>query len=345
MTTTQHEFVKDWMKSQTKILKQIFPERKKEEIVAYLEKQVQTNLIDQNVKIHNNYRQQSLGTTLLNVVDWIKEKEPICAGFGMFYKNQHRSSNPNSGMIINFLDLRKVFKKLLKNFLEGTYDYDTADRKQLTEKVNVNAFYGCNGAPRSRFYNLYTAASVTLTGQSLLSTTAQAIEAFLVNNVPFHSLDECFEFMENVRRDKVSTTVEDMEDVTVEQVFDRLKETFFAYNPAFEVPILRYITNLEQDVQNRLYYKNNLYTFCRIPSIRSHFIDMIERTESFMSPAHIPDEIEEDMTILWSKLKDWVFHNHSPFNRISRLKTHIRKAVVLCDTDSKLLEGYTAMCS
>ena len=345
MTTYQHEFVKDWIKAQTKILRNVFPDKKKEEIVSYLEEQVQKNLVNHDVKLHNNYRQQSLNTTLLDVIDWIKEKQPICAGFGMFYKNQHKASNPNSRMIINFLDLRKSFKKLLKEYLEGTYEYNTADRKQMTEKVNVNAFYGCNGAPRSRFYNLYTAASVTLTGQSLLSTTAQALEAFLANNVPFHSLDECFEFMEHVRKDDVNTVIEDMEDMTVDQVFSRIRDTFFAYNPEYDNILTQYLISMEQDVLNRLYYKNNLYEFCRIPSISAHFIDMIERTDSFMSPAHIPEEIAEDMDILWAKLKDWVFHNHSPYNRINRLRTHIRKAVVLCDTDSKLLEGYTAMCS
>lgn len=332
-----YTFVEEWKSAQKSILKTIFPSFSKKEIERFLDSYISKSLINVNATLHNNYAHQSLDTTLLDVIDWIKEKEPICAGFGMFFKNQNLSMNPNAKMIINFLDLRKEFKKLLKDFLETSYEYATADRRQLTEKVNANSFYGCNGAAVSRFFNIFTASSVTLTGQSLISTTAQAFEAFLANNVLFYDLDNCFEFLEKVRGEKYRTVVPNLPNVTLDAVFERLKNTFYNFRPEYELPLFSYLMNISQDDLNRLYFKNNLYEFSQLPYIKNEIIEMMEDVEEFMSPEKVPTNIKDRLDELWTIYRDWVFYNHSPIGRIDRLKTHVRKSVVTVDTDSNMI--------
>lgn len=333
----EFKFIKDWKKKQLSILKNIAPSAKTSDIEDYLDNLISTSVVNPEVKLHNNYLKQELTTTLLDVIDWIDDKQPICAGFGMFFKNQEGAANPNATMIVNFLDLRKVFKNLLKEYLETSYEYATADRKQMTEKVNVNAFYGCNGATSSRFYNIYTAASVTLTGQSLISTTAQAFEAFLANNVLFYDLDNCYEFLDNVTTEKYETTVKDTPNVSAELVLDRLIATFYDFNKEWETPLFSYVLNLSQEQLNRLYFKNNLYEFCRIPSINKKIQEMMEDVDEFMSPDNVPKVIKDRMDKVWAKMDDWVFYNHSPIGRVDRLKTHTRKSVIIVDTDSNFI--------
>lgn len=329
-----YSFVKDWKKTQKSILRTIFPSVEESEVDGFLDRHVSKRLINVDASLHNNYAHQQLNTTLLDVIDWVKTNEPICAGFGMFFKNQDISMNPNAKMIMNFLDLRKVFKKLLDDYIETSYEYATADRRQMTEKVNANSFYGCNGAVVSRFFNLYTASSVTLTGQSLISTTAQAFEAFLANNVLFYDLDNCFEFLENVRKEKYEEKVPGLPNVRLESVFDRLVKTFYNFEAKWEVPLFNYLMNVPQEDLNKIYFKNNLYEFSKLAYVKTEITEMMEDVDTFMSPAKVPENIKERLNDFWLKIKDWVFYNHSPIGRIDRLKTHTRKSVVIVDTDS-----------
>lgn len=329
--------IEDWKKTQASILKNIFPGVKKKEFDEYLDRKIGVRLINPQVKIHNNYSHLELPISLLEVVDWIREKEPICAGFGMFFKNQNISTNPNAKMIINFLDLRKSFKKLLDDFIEGSYEYMTADRRQLTEKINANSFYGCNGSTVSRFFNIFTASSVTLTGQSLISTTAEAFESFLSNNVLFFDLDNCFEWLEKVKAEEYTTTVPGMKNVTIEAVFKKLADTFSNFKVDYELPLYMYLANSSQENLNKFYFKNNLYEFVAIDYVKDTIKGMMEDVEEFMSPAKVPQVIQKRIDHLWDKMRDWVFYNHAPIGRIDRLKNQTRKSVVTVDTDSNMI--------
>lgn len=333
----EHGIIKDWVSTQKSILRNIFPHIKDKEITNYLERQINMRLVNVDVKIHNNYAGVAKDIGLLEVVDWIRDKKPICAGFGMFFKNQEISTNPNAQMILNFLDLRKVFKDQLKIFSKGTYDYNTANRKQSTEKINANSFYGCNGAAVSRFFNIYTASSVTLSGQSLISTTAQAFESFLSNNVLFYDLDNCFEFLEKVKGEDYSTKIKNMPNVTLEAVFDKLVKTFYNFKDDYEAPLFAYLINSKQELLNKLYYKNNLYEFSKLPYIKDTLMEISADTEEFLNPNVIPSKVEGRIKGLWDIYSDWVFYNHSPIGRIDRLKTHTRKSVVTVDTDSNMI--------
>ena len=79
----------------------------------------------------DNYIGKTIKTNLLSVIDWIKDTKPICAGHGVFFKNQHEVISPLAIMIQKFLTSRKAFKKRLKDFDPTSYEYATFDRKQL----------------------------------------------------------------------------------------------------------------------------------------------------------------------------------------------------------------------
>lgn len=318
-------------------MKTMFPNVSKKEFSSYLDRKLGVSLINPMVKIHNNYNHLELDISLLDVVDWIREKQPICAGFGMFYKNQNISVNPNAVMIGNFLDLRKEFKSLLKVYLEQSYDWLTANRRQMTEKINANSFYGCNGSAVSRFFNIFTASSVTLTGQSLISTTAEAFEAFLANNVQFFDLDNCYEWLEKVKGEVYETEVQGLPNATLEAVYQKLVGMFNNFKEDYELPLYMFLANCDQMLLNKFYFKNNIYDFMRIPYIKNTIKSMMEDVTEFMDPNKVPDNIKKRMGHVWEKLRDWVFYNHAPIGRIDRLKNQTRKSVVTVDTDSNMI--------
>ena len=65
--------------------------------------------------------------------------------------------------------------------------------------IEINKFdYGGSGMPASAFYNIYTAPSTTLSGQSVISTAETTFEAFLVSNFTFVDINECYFWINTV---------------------------------------------------------------------------------------------------------------------------------------------------
>lgn len=335
--TQTHQFLIDWKKHNRKIFEQMYPQLSEEQINKFLDKVITERLKNPIATMHNNYVGKDFGVDLLKVIDWIHDTKPIVAGFGVFYRNQDEVVNPMRVMIENFIAKRKEYKGLLEVYGEGTYEYDTADRMQGGEKINVNSLYGANGAPTSNFFNIYTATSVTATGQSLISTTQQAFEGFLENNVPFIDLDECMLFLENIKKETYILDDSFLPNVPIEALLKRLEDMFYEYNDSYTKILYTYLMNLPQNIINRIYFKNNLYEFSFLRKIRVKLYTILRKADEFKNPNKLPENIKSNLEDLWDFYKQFVFYNYAPFNRIQRLKHNKRKAVIVVDTDSNML--------
>ena len=328
-------FIKRWKKHTKKLLKKSYPEISKKEIDKFLNKEVMKYVKDHECYIDNDYLGKRIKSTLLEIYDWIVQTKPICGGFGVFYRNQHQVDNPLLKMILKFLKSRKAYKSRLKDFDPDSYEYATFDRKQLTEKVNTNSIYGALGLVSSFLFNKYTAPSVTATGQSLISTTCEAFEAFMANNVAFNNIDECMTFLYNISTEDYDTDI--LPDISLEQVEERIINMFYRYKTSYYESIHNYLEMLSGDELKRIYYKNNLYEFSDLDFMHDLLDKIITKCDEFKNPNKVPKCIEEDMKTLWTYYKTYVFYNHSPIDRIQRLKNDKRKCVVTIDTDSNML--------
>ena len=331
-------FLKDWKKVNRKILHQLYPEIPKKDINDFLDEIINKNLVNEKVILDNNYIKKQINTNLLDTVNWINNTDPICAGHGVLFKNQHQVTNPLALMIQKFLTSRKKFKGQLKFIKDKTsYEYQTFDRKQLSEKISANSIYGTFGNVVSFLFNMYTAPSVTGSGQSLISTTEQAFESFLANNTLFNNINECFTFLTNVLNEEYTIDSSFLRDVTVDQVFNRLVDTFYNYQDSYTELLYSYLLTLTQDQLNKIYYKNNLYEFSMHNKIISLLVLIVRNTKEFKDPNKVPESSKEYLEELWRYYKEFVLYNHSPINRIQRLKNDKRKAVLTIDTDSNFL--------
>ena len=241
-------------------------------------------------------------------------------------------------MILKFLTSRKKFKGQLRFIKDKTsYEYQTYDRKQLSEKISANSIYGTFGNVVSFLFNKYTAPSVTGSGQSLISTTEQAFESFLANNTLFNNINECFTFLTNVLSEEYTMDSSFLIDVSIDQVFTRLVNTFYRYQESYTELLYAFLSTLTQDQLNKIYYKNNLYEFSNHPNITSLLVSIVRNTGEFKDPNKIPESSREYLEELWKYYKEFVLYNYSPINRIQRLKHDKRKVVLTIDTDSNFL--------
>lgn len=333
----KHIFIKKWKKYNRKILMAMYPSLSKEEINNFLDKQIEENIKNPNATIHNNYVHKSIDIDLLSVIDWIEETKPIMAGFGVLYNNQNKTINPNAKMLESFLFARSAIKKNLKKYTEGTFEYKETDRKQLTEKINANSYYGGSGSPKSVFFNIYTATSTTATGQSLTSTTATAFEAFLSNNILFFDLDDCFDFLIKVVNEKHTIDDRFLPYISLDKIMKYIKTLFMDYKDEYTELLFNYLSRLPQNILNRIYFKNNIYEFTKISKIRLKMQNLFYIIDDFKNPNSVPENSKEGLSDLWDYYREFVFHNYFAFDRIKRFKTMKRKAVVGADTDSNMV--------
>lgn len=339
MNIKKSSFLKEWRKINLNALSRMYPEVDPKDIKKFLNEQIEKNLVNPDCEIHNNYIHKSIKSNLLEVIDWIRTTNPICGGHGVFYKNQNEITNALSQMILKFLTSRKKFKGQLRFIKDkNSYEYKTYDRKQLSEKIMANSIYGSLGNVMSFIYNAYTAPSVTGTGQSLISTTCTAFEAFMANNIAFNNINECITYLDNIMSEKHSMDDSFCIDVSMDDVFHHLVDMFYDYKPEYGDVLIDYIYSLPQNMLNRIYYKNNLYEFSKHPEILELLENIVLNTEEFKDPNKLPEQIVPYLNKLWSYYNEFVLYNHFAFNRIQRLKNDKRKCVLTIDTDSNMLD-------
>ena len=189
---------------------------------------------------------------------------------------------------------------------------------------------------QSFLYNKYTAPSITSTGQSLISTVEQMTEAFFANNVNFNNLNECMTFMDNVVNEDYKLDNSFINDVDINDVKNKIKSTFREYKNSYDFIIDNYLNSLNQSQLNRLYYKNNVYEFSNHDFIKQLLCDAVDSMDEFKNPNVIPENAEPYLKKLLEYYREFVFYNHSPMDRIERLKNDKRRSVVTIDTDSTI---------
>ncbi len=358
----KHQFTKEWKAYQLKQLSLMYPEVSESDLSDLLDEQIEKRMINPNCSLHNNYLNRYQKTNLLTFVDWVKETKPIISGFGCLYKNQDQAFSPEAALLEIFMNKRKEYKSQLKKYDRLSYEYAMFDRFQMVEKISANSMYGAGGCPTFKSFNLYTASSTTSTGQLLISTAQACFEYFLSNNNPFRSYSECQQYIENITTEKFNLSNKIIPNISIKRCFERLKSMFAegVYKEEYDILIYRTLKALPQNMINRIYFKNNLYEFCRLPKPKKIIIDMLEKVNDpnsvknpkpsvnidpkgkgdvweFTNAGDPPKNIQKELEDFWTLLKEFVLYNYFVWDRIDRQKHQKRQTVVALDTDSNIL--------
>ena len=324
-------FIQDWLKTVRTTVKLNYPDIKDGELEDFL-----CSIIDNNIKVpiatlDNNYIHTTKRVDVLTLMQWVKDNNFIIAGNGTIYKNHSQEYNPSIHFLIDLKKSRDSMKSAMKKLDPKTYEYAMKDMGQLNEKLLMNSDYGAGGSPITYFYNLYCAVSTTATGQSMISTAMCCFEDFFSDNVKFIDFDDCSQYITNIISEPFNGDMSLVEDKKAHEVFERLKSKFIEYKPNYDYPLFSMLLNIDQDNLNRIYYKNNLYGFVRLPKVKKLLFKIIDETDLFLDPNKPPKENKSDLEILWSLIEEWVVYNYFAFNRIGRLTCDPRDTVVTID--------------
>ena len=196
------------------------------------------------------------------------------------------------------------------------------------------------------YYNINVAPSVTTQGRSLISSASLQFEMFLADNVKWSSLNDIITFIDNVVNEKNERVYDDR--LILDRDIDRYECFYkimvncgFNYIPSEDDLdiVWSIICNLDQWDINRLYYKNNLYSFMDLPVMNNMMKNLLIKLEvPFLDPNKPNPEIKEDLDEFTNIIMEYVYYHHQIIDRMDRYSNMYRQVAVITDTDSEIEE-------
>lgn len=322
-----------------------FPNLMQKEIDQALDYSISKRLIDSECSINNNYTEETMNLTLLQLTDYILTRQPIITSYGVLFQKHADVDNPLARMIMGFINNRKIEKKKMFQFPKGSEDYEKHNLLQQLLKIDANGTYGALGQHTCLFHNLYVSSTVTTQGRSLISSASLQFEMFLNNNCKFSSLNEVVTFIKNVISERPRRKYKDYNildnDVSREDCFIKVMMTCgFNYIPTEEdcQIVWNMIMNMQQEDINRVYYKNNLYAFMDNSSMTKAIIYILQTLEvPYMDPNEVPDCIRPELESFCDLLMEYVYYSHQIIDRIDKYDNMYRSVSIITDTDSSII--------
>ena len=325
------------------------PNLTKEEVDRAIDYSMKKRYKQVHSEVYNNYTGKRPELTLLELTNYIYSKEPICTAWGVLFKRHGVVPNPLSKLIHMFMLNRDKEKKIMFQYPKGSEEFEEHNLLQLLAKVDTNAIYGALGNTSCIFYNLHVAASITYQGRSYISAAIMFFEMFLSNNVKFGSLNEIISYIDNIRCEKRHYNDRDIldRDVDVLEVLNKLIMTCgdFRHGKIKWIPdqrdldiIYEQLCHLSQEDLNRIYYKNNLYSFLDNTSMTKALIYLLKSmTVPYLDPNKVPENLKVEMETFCDLLREYVFYNHQIIDRIDRNTNMIKNVSLISDTDSTIV--------
>lgn len=334
-------FIKQWKRETLEKIKLVYPNIDEDYLNKYLDNIISNRFKDSKCSIINTHKNKSANTSLLQMIQFIHDKNPIISGYGVLFNNQNISYSPAAKMLMTLKADRDKLKKERKKYDERSYEFLMKDIGQDNKKRLMNSFYGASGARTSTFYNLETAASVTGTGQALIALAETSYEQLLADNTKFFNMDEFLLFVNrNLYKttyknfDKIVPNIDNIKELTKDKI---IKSFMYKEKIDYDI-IIKVLDNLSNKELHILYFKNNINEFfTKIPDVRKIISKVLNRTKKFRDPNNVPNEIKSELNTLWDYCYEIVCSDFPIRDRIIRDKYHKRKVCITQDTDSTML--------
>ncbi|MGL5714698.1 MAG: DNA polymerase domain-containing protein, partial [Paraclostridium sp.] len=286
-----------------------------------------------------------IDTTLLDTAEYIMKREPIITPYGVLFRKHADAPNPIAKLLDKFIASRKANKKKMFQYPKGSEMFEKYNLLQLLDKIDANGVYGILGQCTCLLYNINIAASITAQGQSCISAAGLQFEMFLADNYKFGSLNEVITFLHNIIGEKNERLYHDNQildnDITIEECFFKVMNNCgFKYVPTnkdLEI-VWDIISVLDQQDLNRIFYKNNLYSFMENKSMTRALEYLLSHlNKAYLDPNEPPEEIEVELNEFRDILMEYVYYHHQLIDKVDKYDNMYRSIAVITDTDSEIV--------
>ena len=331
-------FITQWKDEMKERIKLRFKGRPLDDdkIDAYLNKMVSEYMVNPKVEVVNNYRNATVQTDLLALIDTIYDNNLIIGGGGVLYVShdcEHRE-NVMYDYITTEQTLRNSYKKQRKQYPDDSDVWAFYDILQNATKIIINSLYGVHGYDGFVLYNRFIAESVTNIGRQIITTAVMTFENFLSNGVRYNTEEEVYKHIMNVCNEYKDSM--DFSIFTLDNINDRVLNVLidiceFEITDEFEMHLREMIRNMEYGQKILLYYKNNLYEFSRLPFIFDKLNYIMDNLEELKAPERylVTDEsILAMIDEVWNFYEVFVLYDYPIYDRVRKAMYTDRNSVL-----------------
>lgn len=117
-----------------RLVKMYYPNAKDIDINNALDYSIHKRYKRYDATLYNNYTERHSDLSLLQLTDYIYQREPIVTAYGTLFKKHGETPNPLCHVIQSFLDKRDEDKALMFKYPKGSEDYE---KYNLLQSLNI----------------------------------------------------------------------------------------------------------------------------------------------------------------------------------------------------------------
>ena len=139
--------IDEYKREMMRMLPLYYPTLKKSEIESALDFAIEKRFKDAGCSLYNNYKEQTMDTTLYKLTKYIESKKPIVTAFGVLFMRHGEVVNPIYDFIEELAQIRVMYKdKMFECMERGDYEGEkNYNLLQLLAKVDLNSSTGPQG--------------------------------------------------------------------------------------------------------------------------------------------------------------------------------------------------------
>ena len=127
-----------YMDTMTRIMRLYYPDLPESEMEKLLDYSIDKRYQKTKATVSNNYVKRDKDMTLLQIADYIAERQPIVTAYGTMFKNHANSVNPMATVVQSFLDQRSQYKKQMFKHPKGSELFEKYNLLQQLSKIDAN---------------------------------------------------------------------------------------------------------------------------------------------------------------------------------------------------------------
>ena len=136
-----HPILIEYRDTMTRIISSAHPRMNKDDIEKAVEYSIQKRFKNFDLNIQNKYKNKNVQMTMLEMLDYIKKREPIITSYGTMFKKHEQVPNPMAKVIQSFLDLRKKHKKEMFKYPKGSEMFESFNLLQQLDWQHSPSIY------------------------------------------------------------------------------------------------------------------------------------------------------------------------------------------------------------